>query len=498
MKRPTFAGPVGLLAVCALLGCGGSSGGGSSTTAAPIQSSATSTSGSSTAPIASGRRDAGVVGGRPYVLYVPPGVQAGAPAPVLLALHDRGSTPDGVLDALEQGGWLADADAQSVLVLAPETLSPVSWADHGSATPAAELAATAAELTAVVDLALALPGYTVDPRQVHALGVGDGATALGVAGWERPLASLTLLAGSWPGPYAGAPPARQAPAQLAVGTQDPALAGTRSAASFLTGAGHEVRAEELALARDVPALLAAFAAPSGLEWALARPLPAAPATTGSGGSGGQPGLRTRTVTTTAQAGLPALQLDYDVYVPASYDPQTPIPLVVAANMGLQPWRALADAETVAVIDFRDHDRNGGFNFNYDVLGLQAILQDVQGAFNVDTQRVYYHGFSAGAHFGYVVVLANANSFAGLGINAGSLDLAIAQGVFPSGVQRALPVVIQHGTQDAVVPVQAGRTDRGRLASAGHPVELNEFTGGHTVRVADAQQVWAFLRTFRRP
>ena len=96
-------------------------------------------------------------------------------------------------------------------------------------------------------------------------------------------------------------------------------------------------------------------------------------------------------------------------------------------MGLAPWRALADRERIIVVDVRDHDRNGGFNFNYDVLGLAAILGDVDGAYNVDTQRRYLHGFSAGAHWGYAGALANGNAFAGLGIGAGSLATARQQG-----------------------------------------------------------------------
>lgn len=502
MNRFSLAAPLGLLALSVLVGCGGGSSSSRGSTNAAIQSNTTSPNPSSTAsvPSALGTRQAGVVGGRPYVLYVPQGHQAATASPVLLALHDAGSTPDRLLDALEQSGWLAAADARGALVLAPETLSPGTWTDHNAGTAAADLAAARAELTAVVDLAQTLPGYATDATQLHGLGFGDGATLLGQAAWEQPFGSVTLLAGAWNGTYQVPAPATPAPVQMAAGTQDPLLPAHQAAEAFLVAQGHQVRAQETNAGHDALPLLTVLGAPTGLDWILNRPLPAAPPATGtgSGGSGGQVGLNARTIATQAQAGLPSVQISYDVYVPATYDPQTPIPLVVAANMGLVPWQALADAETIAVIDFRDHDQNGGFNFNYDVLGLQAILQDVQGAFNVDTKRIYYHGFSAGAHFGYVVVLANANTFAGLGINAGSLNIAIAQGVFPGMVQRTIPVVIQHGIQDTVVPVQAGRDDRVRLMNAGHAVELNEFAGGHTVRTADAQQVWTFLQGFRAP
>jgi len=236
------------------------------------------------------------------------------------------------------------------------------------------------------------------------------------------------------------------------------------------------------------------------------PSPASPAPTptppasgsGSGGSGGGVGDQTRTVTTQAQAGLPAVTVQYDLYVPSTYDPATPTPWLFAANMGLTPYRALAEAEGFIVVDFRDHDRDGGFRYDYDVLLLNATLADVQGAWNVDLDRLYYHGFSAGAHWGYTVVLANGNTFAGLGINAGSLTSAIQQGIWPNQVQRKVAVAIRHGTSDQVVPVAAAQQDRARLTNAQHPVQYEEFAGGHTVSAQDAQSVWSYLKQFNLP
>jgi predicted esterase len=207
---------------------------------------------------------------------------------------------------------------------------------------------------------------------------------------------------------------------------------------------------------------------------------------------------TRTVTTQAQPGLPSFTVQVDVFVPSRYDPATPTPLVFAANMGLAPWQALAERETVIVVDLRDHDRDGAWRFDTDVAQLDAVLQDVRGAWNVDDKRIYFHGFSAGAHWGYAVVLANANIFAGLGINAGSMGVAIQQGVWPGLVVRKLPVAIRQGTNDPVVPAAAARADRDRLQAAGHPIEYGEFAGGHTVATQDAEAVWLFLRRFTLP
>lgn len=207
---------------------------------------------------------------------------------------------------------------------------------------------------------------------------------------------------------------------------------------------------------------------------------------------------TRTVQTTAQAGLPSISHNYTVYVPTGYDPTVATPVVIASNMGLTPWQALADAETILVVDFRDRDMNGGYDFNYDVLILNAIINDVEAGFAVDDKRIYYHGFSAGAHWGYTIVLANANTFAALAINAGSLGNAVNQGIFPNNVQRPIPVVIRHGSQDQVVPVTEGTQARDLLTGQGHTVVYEAFAGGHTIAPADAAAVWPFLRQQRAP
>jgi predicted esterase len=204
------------------------------------------------------------------------------------------------------------------------------------------------------------------------------------------------------------------------------------------------------------------------------------------------------VTTTAQQGYPAINVDYTIYVPSTYDPAAATPVMIAANVGLTPWRNLAEAEGFIAVDFRDHDQNGAWNFNYDVLLFNAILADVQGAWNADTKRIYFHGFSAGAHWGLTVILANANAFAGLGISAGSLGVAINAGVWPGQVQRQIPVAIRQGTQDTVVPPAAGQQTRDLLVGAGHPVDYGEFNGGHTVSAADAQAIWDYLKQFQAP
>lgn len=515
MMRSTLV----LLALLSTIGCGGGGGGGArSTTAAAVTSAAPVATGSATsAPVGTATGGTGGTGGTPgehvrtsggrrYVV-VAPQVTRARPLPVVVLFHGSGDDALNFASVARAAGWHAAAGQEELLLVVPDTKSPYGSFPVWSGNPNNDLAAMRAELDDVLGLVRreVMTRWDVDPRSVHALGFSDGGLLLAAVGLGHPeLATTTILGYGW-GPFYPQPPATRRPAHLACGTADRFFAGAEQAQAFLRAQGHEVLWEPVAGAGHSFSQLSRAASPAAsLRWMVQRPLAGtattpAPTTTPASPAPPAPrGLVTRQVTTQAQPGLPSITVGVDVYVPASYDPAVASPLVVAANMGLGPWRALADQEGLIVIDLRDADRNGGFDFGHDVLLLDAALRDVEATWRVDAKRRYYHGFSAGAHWGYAVVLANANAFAGLGISAGSLQVAIQQGVFPGGVQRRLPVAIRHGAQDAVVPVAAARLDRDRLTQAGHAVTLEEFQGGHTIAEADARAVWAALRAHRAP
>jgi hypothetical protein len=237
-------------------------------------------------------------------------------------------------------------------------------------------------------------------------------------------------------------------------------------------------------------------------------VPAAPpvAASGSGGTSQQTGTLARTVTTTAQPGLPSIQVGYTLFVPSGYvyDPAKPVALVVSELTPASYWQPIAEAEGFLVAEQQGYLGNGGFTFDYDPLVLQGILQDVSTTWNVDSKAIYLTGFSAGAHWSYEIGLENADLFAGLGICSGDLYTAIQDGVWIQGstvqpsVPRAIPVSIRQGTQDTVVPVAAARFSEAQLLLAHFPVDYAEFAGGHTVDTGELQGIWDFLKTQRLP
>jgi predicted esterase len=507
-----------LLALALLVGCNGGGGGASSRSSAVAPSTSgsttatTSSSTTTTPPPAGSSAPTGTLQGtfaaREYFLHVPAAHATGQALPLVVAFHGSGDTARNFHETLRVAGWIAAAEAQGVMLLVPATKSPYRTFPVWSGNPNNDLPQMQVELDEVLALVDQEVGATwnVDRARTHALGFSDGGLFLGCVGLRSDrFATCTVLGYGW-GAFDVQPLTQRRPVHLACGTADQFYGAAQQTQAFLTSRGHDVLWEPAqSVAHSMIGVSAAIDPARALDWLRQRPPGAAatppPATAGagSGGSGGGQGLVTRQVTTVAQGGIPSVTVSYDVYVPTGYAPTRAIPVMFAANMGLQPWQALAEAETFVVVDLRDHDRNGGWTFDIDVVVLDAVLRDVESAWNIDTKRRYLHGFSAGAHWGYAVVLSNADVFAGLGISAGSMGAAIQQGVWPGQVSRKIAVAIRHGTTDQVVPVAVGRADRDRLMNAAHPVQYGEFAGGHTLPSAqDAQAIWSFLKQHAAP
>ena len=155
------------------------------------------------------------------------------------------------------------------------------------------------------------------------------------------------------------------------------------------------------------------------------------------------------------------------------------------------WQALAEQECFIVIG-QDSASGNGWNFNSDVLGLDALIDEVESLWDVDTSRRYLHGYSAGAHWSYVIGLANSATFSGLGVWAGSLSYAETYDVWPNGTQGPIPVAIGHGTSDGTVPYSQATYAEAQLSGAGWDVDLWTVSGGsHAYDPAHQAVAWAW-------
>lgn len=192
-------------------------------------------------------------------------------------------------------------------------------------------------------------------------------------------------------------------------------------------------------------------------------------------------------------GLQRLGLDQrrdgSLFVPPSYRPETPAPLVLMlhgaggdAQNGLLPFIELAERDGVVLlgVDSRGAtwDVIGG-GYGDDVAFINRALEQTFGRYRVDPSRVAIEGFSDGASYALSLGLTNGDLF--------SAVIAFSPGFMAPSAPRGAPrVFVSHGTGDRVLPIdRCSRQLVPELVRAGYDVRYEEFDGPHTVPPAIA-------------
>ena len=173
-----------------------------------------------------------------------------------------------------------------------------------------------------------------------------------------------------------------------------------------------------------------------------------------------------------------------VFIPMSYHPLKPTPLIVIlhgagsnAKAGLTPFLPLAESQGLILlaIDSRQAtwDQLRG-QFSADIAFLDLALSQVLSNYNIDSYHLAIAGFSDGATYALSVGLTNGGLFSHI--------IAFSPGfIAPAGLRGTPRLFITHGTEDHVLPIQScSRKIVPQLQEAGYEVVYQEFSGGHTI------------------
>jgi polyhydroxybutyrate depolymerase len=150
-----------------------------------------------------------------------------------------------------------------------------------------------------------------------------------------------------------------------------------------------------------------------------------------------------------------------LYVPTSYDPTQPTPLVINLH-GLnadpnQQWAlsgmsAKADAEGFIVAypagsSNQWYDGTGP-HADADITFLRLVIQNVEGRYNIDPKRIFVTGMSNGGGMTNRLACEAADVVAAIGPVSGAYNLW--QACAPS---RPIPVIAFHGLADKIAPYE---------------------------------------------
>jgi len=204
-------------------------------------------------------------------------------------------------------------------------------------------------------------------------------------------------------------------------------------------------------------------------------------------------------TENGQPGLHVLGLASDrdslLYVPDSYRPDQPAPLIVSLHgangteqRGLSLLQSLADAAGLLVLAPASRGRSWDVvlnNFGPDVAYIDRALAWTFERYAVDPERLSVGGFSDGGSYALSLGLTNGDLFKRI--------VAFSPGFMVTKAGRGTPrLYISHGTQDTVLPIdRCSRRIVPMLQRAGYDVRYDELEGGHTVppEIARAAVDW---------
>lgn len=189
-----------------------------------------------------------------------------------------------------------------------------------------------------------------------------------------------------------------------------------------------------------------------------------------------------------EAGLRALGLgigrDGLLFIPASYRPSSPAPLVLmlhgagqSADIGIRPFLSLAESSGLVLLAPDSRARTWDFlygPYGVDVAFIDQALARVFERCAIDPSRVTIEGFSDGASYALSLGLTNGDLF--------SRVVAFSPCVFAPTAPVGRPrIFISHGTADRILPIdRCGRRLASQLRDAGYLVSYHEFAGPHTV------------------
>jgi polyhydroxybutyrate depolymerase len=161
---------------------------------------------------------------------------------------------------------------------------------------------------------------------------------------------------------------------------------------------------------------------------------------------------------------------YLLYIPESYNPRSPTPLVIslhgfiewpAHQRDLSHWNTLADRHGFIVVypsgtGLPLRWRTPGWSENdgssdKDVTFISDLIDKLKSEYNIDPNRIYANGLSNGGGMTHLLACQLSDRIAAIGTVAGAYTVAW-KDCHPS---RPVPAIIFHGTADPIVPYSGG-------------------------------------------
>jgi phospholipase/carboxylesterase len=125
--------------------------------------------------------------------------------------------------------------------------------------------------------------------------------------------------------------------------------------------------------------------------------------------------------------------------------------------------------------------------------LLRFVDELTSSYPVDPSRVYLMGFSQGCIMSVAAALSDPYKFAGaVGMSGRLLDRTL-NVVAPSDRLKGFPLLVVHGTEDTVIPIDLGRSMREQLVRLPVDLTYREYRMAHHVTQESISDIDAWLK-----
>lgn len=181
--------------------------------------------------------------------------------------------------------------------------------------------------------------------------------------------------------------------------------------------------------------------------------------------------------------VPELKLPADLSIRFIFPHAPAIPVTINGGFVMPAWYDILEMNI---------DRK------VDLAGLTASAREINSFVSrelergIDSKRIVIAGFSQGGAVAYQVALSHDKPLGGL--LAMSTYFATADIIEHSEINKTIPLRIQHGEHDPVVPEQLGRKATTQLIKRGYSVSYQHYPMEHSVCPEQIQDISEWLQT----
>lgn len=124
--------------------------------------------------------------------------------------------------------------------------------------------------------------------------------------------------------------------------------------------------------------------------------------------------------------------------------------------------------------------------------VERFLDEALRRYPIDPRKIVVVGFSQGGVMAYDLVLRNPERFAGLVALSSWLPDTVEQGIPAQPALENFPVLLIHGTEDPMIPVERAQESREKLLARGLNVHYREYEMQHEIRPEALQELVVWL------